>query len=205
MKSNVMLLKSMSIKIGTFIFSIILLVSLLMNSPLSKENILKYLSSSIVVTSIIIIFINRFFWKNILSFFSKYKWIWPFFEQYECPILYEKYNCLIKYEWPKGVFGEKNSTIKIFQTYTSVTIDLYTDEIKSRSLISEIVKENDEFILYYTYRTNPKAKYLEKNKSQYGGCRIVLDSITSEGANKNVEGIYWTTSKTKGDMSLSSI
>ncbi|PZL72161.1 hypothetical protein CI088_11170 [Enterococcus plantarum] len=204
MKSNVTLLKSISIKIGTFIFGIVLFGNFLIKGSLSIESALECLSTSIVITSIIIVLINRFFWKNILKFLSKNKWIWAFFEQYECPILYEKYNCLVKYEYPLGCFGEKNATVKISQTYTSVTIDLYTDEIKSRSLISEIVKECDEFILYYTYRTNPKAQYLDNNKGQHGGCRIVLDSITNEDANKNIEGVYWTTSKTKGDMSLSS-
>lgn len=203
MKSNVMLLKSIGITIVSSIFGIMLTLSLFIHHSLSIENTIEILSISIVTTSVLIIIINRFFWKNMLKLLSKNKWVWTFFEKYECPILCEKYNCLIKYEWPEGTFGEKNTIIKISQTYTSVSIDLITDEIKSRSLIAEIVKENDEFILYYTYRTNPKAQYLDGNKAQYGGCRIVLDSITEDYANKSIEGIYWTTSKTKGDMFLS--
>lgn len=202
MKSNVDLLKSIGIKLGTMIFSIVIFILLLKNPTLSREIILKCLSATIVVVSILVVLIERFFWKDILKKLSKSKWIWTFFDHYECPVLQEEYKCLIKYEWPAGTFGEKDAVIKVSQTYTSITIELITDEIKSRSLISEIVKENDEFILYYTYRTNPKAQFLDINRGQYGGARIVLNSIVDNDANSKIEGVYWTTSKTKGDIFL---
>lgn len=203
MKSNIKLLKSIGIKIGTLIFGLMLFTYLLFQPSLLRETVLSFLSLSIAVTSVLAVLIDRFFWKKILTVLSKYKWIWTFFEQYECPILCEEYKCIIKYEWPEGNFLEKKATIKISQTYTSISINLYTDEIKSSSLVSEIVKENNEFVLYYTYITNPKAYFLNGNQGQYGGCKVVLDSITDKDANQAIEGIYWTTSKTKGDISLS--
>lgn len=115
MKSNVMLLKSIGIKIVSSIFCIMLTLSLFIHHSLSIENILEILSISIVTTSVLIIIINRFFWKNMLKLLSKNKGVWTFFEQYECPILCEKYNCLIQYEWPEGTFGKKKLLLKFLK------------------------------------------------------------------------------------------
>lgn len=201
MKSNLMVLKDLGIELCILIFSILLVCGYFIKIP-SIENIVKFLEVSVTITTIMLGIINFILWKKILRFISKHKLIYQFLEKYECPILYEKYSCLIEYECPKGTKMSKESIIKINQKYTSISITLYTNEIDSSSVTAEIVKENDQFILYYIYKTNTKAKYLEKNKAQHGGCRIALDSIMEANSNKEIKGIYWTTSNTMGDMTL---
>ena len=58
------------------------------------------------------------------------------------------------------------------------------------------MNENGEYVLYYTYITNPKSRYSTDNPVQYGTCRM---TIQSDGL---LTGNYWTTRKTKGDITF---
>ena len=167
----------------------------------SFDTLVSIVGYSIAITSLLLKLIDRYFWKNILLFLSKYRWLWEYFADYEVPILKNEYNCTIKYEWD-GKKGEKQSQIEIIQTYSSINVTLITDEIRSDSIISEIKKQDNTFILYYIYNTSPKAEFNSVNPAQYGGCKIVLDSITKSISNQNLSGSYWTTSKTIGDIIL---
>lgn len=203
MNDSIEKLKDLSVIVLNFWFWLIFGISLIF-IPLSLDMGMKILSISILLTTVSIIIIEKILWKNILMFLSKYEWLWALTEKYDCPILKKEYDCLIEYEWPKGVRGTKKSTIKISQTYSKISVYLSTNEIESKTITSEIVKENEEFVLYYNYRTHPMAKYIDGNKPQYGGCRLVLNSVQDIDSNKRIRGIYWTTSQTKGDMTLTS-
>lgn len=201
MKSNVNNLGHIGVKIYLMMISISTLLLFLTLGTISRTAFLNIVSWSIVLTSIILVIIEKIFWKKILLYFSKHPFFWQFLEKYEVPILKERYTCIIKYEW-QGIKGQKKVEIDVNQTYTNIEVIVRTDEIRSDSVISEITKENNTFVLYYIYRTNPKSEFSESNPSQLGGCRIDLDSITKINANDKLEGKYWTTSKTIGDMDL---
>ncbi len=202
MKKNIDLLKELGIKFFITIFSLSTLFLFFLKENVSRDYMLNILSSSIFITTIFIILLDKCLWKKILLFLSRYDFLWCLFEKYEVPILKNKYECLIKYEWPEGVIGEKKAFIEIKQTYSSINITLITDEIRSDSIVSEIVKQGEVFILFYIYKTNPKAIYHKDNPSQLGGCKIILDSIIDNESNSKLHGKYWTTSKTIGDMEL---
>jgi hypothetical protein len=74
-----------------------------------------------------------------------------------------------------------------------------TDINRSTNITSQLLKENDEFILYYTYITNPQSTVRATNPIQYGTTRILVEDVD------DMQGVYWTTSQTTGDIFISSV
>lgn len=189
MEKNISKLRNLAIKMFTTITLVFLIIF----------DIRTSLEVSLIVTGLVILTIDKVLWKPILHFLSKYNILWHFIEDYETPILKEKYQCKIKSKY-NGI--EKDAILKIEQTYTSINVSLKTDEIESNAIISEIKKVNNQFVLYYIYVTNPKMAIRDKNPTQLGGCRIKLQTLKDNDANEKLDGIYWTTSQSTGDMEL---
>lgn len=94
------------------------------------------------------------------------------------------------------VLTKKEAMIKINQSLLSTKVKIFTNEITSNTITSNIVYENGEYVLYYTYITNPKSKYSRENPIQYGTCRVISKSESE------LQGSYWTTRQTIGDIYL---
>ena len=75
------------------------------------------------------------------------------------PHIEGEYEAEINYLYKGG--GKKESTVNIKQTFLTVNVELKSDEMTSNSITGDIVEEDGKKILYYSYRTNPKA-FLEK-------------------------------------------
>ncbi len=121
------------------------------------------------------------------------KVLWRYNPLLKMPKFKKEYGGLLKYNYD-SIPGEKNIDIIISQTLTSTNVTIKTDEITSNSITSELVEENNQYILYYTYVTQPKSEYLDNNPIQYGTGKLLIDNVDE------FNGIYWTTSKTKGDI-----
>ncbi|MDO5690080.1 MAG: hypothetical protein Q4G61_07510 [Tissierellia bacterium] len=142
------------------------------------------ISESIGYSMMFIILFERLLWR--LNPISK------------LPKLKKNYSGILKYKFNDNE-GEKKVKLSVNQTYLTVTVKLYTDEITSKTLTSELLEENGEYILVYTYQTNPKSAYSENNPIQIGTCKLSVINDSS------LEGVYWTNRKTIGDLSLTSI
>lgn len=70
--------------------------------------------------------------------------------------------------------GVKDVIVLIKQSPLSIDIAFTTNEIKSDSIIGNIVKENSQYILFYTYITTPSSQYSKDNPIQRGTCRLEL-------------------------------
>ncbi|WP_025729712.1 hypothetical protein [Heyndrickxia ginsengihumi] len=123
------------------------------------------------------------------------KWIWKLNPLEKTPKLHKRYNGILEYNF-KGNYGKKNIEVYVRQSLFRLNIQLVSDEIVSSTITSKIVEENDNYVLYYTYITNPKSKFSDENPIQYGTCRFIIDDP------KKLNGIYWTSRKTKGDIYL---
>lgn len=146
-------------------------------------NIIKYLSQSIGITVILMFIYEHWLWK--------YKWIiWT-----KVPRLKQNYGVIIEYCY-NGKNGKKECECKIKQTLLTTNISIYTDEIVSHSFLSNIVFENEQCFLIYSYITNPKDKYSSKNPMKFGTCRLLIKDEDT------LEGIYWTSGGTTGDICL---
>ena len=79
--------------------------------------------------------------------------------------LEKEYDGIIKYEF-NGSRGTKNVDIEISQTLTTINISIKSNEITSNSITSELIEENNQFVLYYTYITHPKNEFSDINPIQ---------------------------------------
>lgn len=125
------------------------------------------------------------------------KWIWKWkilriigFES--IPVLCSSYRGYIQYNY--NGLGKKDIEFDIKQTLFSIKLKMITDINKSYSITGKVIKENDEFVLYYTYITNPHSSVRQENPIQYGTTRIIIEDV------ENLHGIYWTSSNTSGDV-----
>ena len=137
------------------------------------------------------------------------KWIWYYCFWENTPRFAKKYKGEIHYT--RDPCGTKEAEIFIEQTLFSTCVKIKTDEITSDSITSELIEEHGAWFLYYTYITNPKAEFSEKNPVQYGAVRFEIEKSKYDFKTwflkykmpiVRLEGKYWTTSKTIGDMIL---
>jgi hypothetical protein len=104
------------------------------------------------------------------------------------------YSGRIKYRYNGG--GSKSITATVKQSLLSVTVCVSTNEIASHSTSCTIMDDGSETVLFYTYMTMPKSQYSANNPIVYGACRL---SLATKG---KLNGIYWTSGGTYGDIEL---
>lgn len=169
------------ITIGLWTAIVLFILRYLITKPTELYDIFGCVGEAIGISVILVGFYERFLWKH--NPFEK------------TPRIAGVYAGVLEYEY-HGASGKKDASIKIQQTLLTVNLRITTDEITSNTVVSSLIKENEESILYYTYVTNPKSKYSKDNPIKYGTCRLIID-------NKNeLHGIYWTSGKTNGDITL---
>lgn len=131
-------------------------------------------------------------YATIFSFVYE-KWLWKYNCFLKIPKLKVKYFGVIEYnfnDYPK----KKDVVIFVKQSLLSVNVKIETDQITSKSITSELIEEDGGYVLYYTYRTNPLNRVIEKNPIQFGTCRLLLEDVN------HFHGQYWTSNKTRGDI-----
>lgn len=166
-----------AIYIALAVFGICMLIS----PPKSFRDFTGYTGISVSITVVISILYE--------------KWAWKLNPLEKTPKLYGKYNGILKYNY-KGKIGNKEIEVFVKQSLFHLKILLISDEIISSTITSKIIEENGNYVLYYTYITNPKSKFSDENPIQLGTCRFIIDDP------KTLRGIYWTNRKTKGDIYL---
>ena len=129
----------------------------------------------------------------IMTVYEKVLWKWNPLEK--TPKIFGEYSAVLEYEFD-GKIQKKKIKIIVEQSLLSTSIKIVTNEITSNSITSNFVNEKGEYVLYYTYITNPKSRYSTENPIQYGTCRM---TIQSDGL---LSGNYWTTRKTRGDITF---
>lgn len=136
---------------------------------------------AISVTSIIIALYDKLLWH-----------INPFDST---PRLKGNYIGKLIYDY-NGQRKRKDIKVNITQTSLKVIVKITTNEITSNTITSDLIEENGECVLYYTYLTNPSSQHSAQNPIQHGTCRLIQ-------TDKNkLEGQYWTSRKTIGDIKL---
>lgn len=125
------------------------------------------------------------------------KWLWKFNPFEKTPKIMGKYSGVIEYSYNEKN-EKKKAEIEIKQSLLSISVKITTNEITSNSITSYIVFENGEYVLYYTYITNPKSKHSQTNPIQRGTCRLT-------NKNEDLVGTYWTSRQTIGDITFNRI
>lgn len=138
--------------------------------------------------------------------FDKYLWRWwPF-----SPVLSNRPNIsgtwkvllVSDYKNPDTlkVVDPKICYMRIYQTYSKLSMRLMTDESSSEILAASVQQTTaDGFRVIGVYMNEPKVLIHGKSPIHYGGI-----SLSIQGSPPNsLEGSYWTTRKTCGEMTLS--
>lgn len=129
----------------------------------------------------------------IMALYDKLLWrINPFDST---PRLKGNYTGKLLYDY-NGQRKRKDIRVTIEQTSLKVSVKITTNEITSNTITSDLIEENGEYVLYYTYLTNPRSQYSTQNPIQHGTCRLIQTD------KDKLEGQYWTSRKTIGDIKL---
>lgn len=157
-------------------------------------NLVKILSSSVGIETILIGVFVKFLWK----FRFLQDWFVPF------PNLNGTYQGTIQTTWIDTITGERPAPIPailtIKQSFTHISCVMRTEEMTSFSFISDfILDENNQLKqLSYSYNSQPKQIVIERSPQHYG--TIVFDIIEEEKI--KLIGYYWTGRKTTGNIEM---
>ena len=162
----------------------IFVVLCLFFKPNGVGEIINYIGYSSFVTLIVWSAYEMFLWK-----------LNPFIK---IPRIYGKYKGTLVSSYD-NYENEKEISVDIKQTYSTISIVAKTNEITSKSVACNFYFDNGEKILYYNYVTNPQSKYRDKNPVQDGACKLIILNVNE------IEGNYWTSQKTVGDLKLKRI
>ncbi len=186
-----------------------------------KYNLGRYITA-IVVLSIALFLIIAFF-RNNLSFssletiweditttitvvalvctlFVSWAWKWRLFQGWLVP-----FPCLSG-KWVgeiKSTYNSENNLIPvevvIKHHFFNIQIKIKTDESSSISTCGSFDIDEDRGLkqLIYSYQNNPKATVRERSEIHYGTTRLEISDDTNV-----LEGEYWTSRKTTGDIKL---
>ena len=186
-----------------------------------KYNLSRYISVIVVLT--VSIFLGTAFFRDNLSFsnintiwddiattisivtfictlFVTNAWKWKVFQGWLVP-----FPCLSgmwRGEIKSTYNSEMNSipvNVTIRHSFFNIQIKIKTGESSSISICGsfDIDEERGLKQLIYSYQNNPKATIREKSEIHYGTTRLEI----SDNA-KTLEGEYWTTRKTTGDVKI---
>ena len=135
-------------------------------------------------------------------------WGWRVFPWETVPRLKKHYKGTVQYD-RNNEQKEKNVEIFVSQGLDSLSVKFATDEITSSSIAYDFIEENNAWILYYVYITNPHASHSKKNPIQRGAVRLELEKpelgffaklFKCYTPVKKIDGSYWTSGKATGDL-----
>jgi SMODS-associating 2TM, beta-strand rich effector domain len=143
----------------------------------------------------------------ILSFvFAKWLWRWPIFRGWLVPLpdLQGTWAGQIDSNWKDPTTGYHIEAVPIMlvirQTFLTISCALFTKESESYSTVAQISVEEDSdtFYLRYNYTNRPKATMRERSMIHDGAVRLRIISVPE----RLLEGEFWTSRCTAGDLSL---
>jgi hypothetical protein len=138
--------------------------------------------------------------------FTKWAWRLPVFKNWLVPFpdLQGTWRGTLESTWIDPTTSQKIPaeavTLVIRQTFSNISCVMYTNESYSYSTTAQI-NEDDEsgiFCLSYNYTNRPRAN-LRDRSAIHDGAAILKVVLKPQ---KKLEGVYWTSRKTTGDLNL---
>jgi hypothetical protein len=173
-----------------FVTYIILFLSTQDLESVNFEKALSHISTTITINIIVwTIFIN-WAWKWKIF----YPWLVPF------PNISGEWDGTLKSNWKNKSFEPIPTEIKITQTFFNVQIRIKTNESTSYSTAASFDIDKDRGLqqLFYSYLNTPKSSVRERSEIHYGTTLLNFEGFKVE----EIEGEYWTSRKTTGEIKL---
>src|SRR3989339_321170 len=138
--------------------------------------------------------------------FTNWAWRLPIFKGWLVPFpdLQGTWKGTLKSTWIDPATSQKiqpkDVMLVIKQTFSNISCVMYTDESNSFSNTAQINQDDDSgiFRLSYNYINRSKANVRDRSAIHDGAA--ILKVITEP--EKSLEGEYWTSRKTTGDISV---
>lgn len=141
----------------------------------------------------------------ILFVFTKWAWKWPVFRGWLVPFpnLQGTWEGTLKSTW-KNEEGETLPPIPMIlvikQTFSSISCVLYTQESNSYSTTAQINEDDSSGVLRLTYNYTNRSQATIRDRSPIHDGAAILR--ISEKPELCLEGEYWTSRQTTGDIKL---
>ena len=142
--------------------------------------------------------INIIFWVVFIKWLWKLKIFYPWLVQ--APDLSGNWKGLIKSNWTGGTVEPIPVNVVISQTFLNVQVSMKTEESRSFSIGAsfDIDKERGQQQLFYSYLNTPKSGVRDRSQIHYGSTLLIFDGFNVG----EMEGEYWTSRETTGDIQL---
>lgn len=138
--------------------------------------------------------------------FDRYLWKWwPFYPLLtDRPDISGTWEVLLISDYVNPDTGKvvdpKICYMRIYQTYSKISMRLMTDESSSEIVAASVHQSTaDGFRVVGVYVNEPKILIHERSPIHYGGISLAIQGKPPS----TLEGSYWTTRKTRGEMKLS--
>lgn len=169
---------------------IILFVATQDISDIDIKKVFSLTSTTITINTIIWVIFIKWLWKCRLF----YPWLVPF------PNLSGEWTGTILSNWKEKKLDPIETEVYINQTFFHTQIKIKTGESKSNSIGAtfDIDKERGISQLIYSYMNTPKSGVRHRSEIHYG-----TTALSFEGFDViNLEGEYWTSRETTGEIHL---
>ena len=132
--------------------------------------------------------------------FNKWWWKWKPLNWLSggMPVLAKRYKGKIRFSWDDKD-QERDTEIRIEQSFLTVKVKLGTDESFSNSVTATIKEENGSKMLVYTYLNMPRAELQNRSVIHYGTAMLNIDNP------KHITGNYYTTRLSRGSMDFEAV
>jgi SMODS-associating 2TM, beta-strand rich effector domain len=142
----------------------------------------------------------------LLAAFDNWLWRVPALQGWfvKRPHLWGTWRVTLKSTWTDPATGQEVAPITGFmlvrQTYSTVTMTLFTAESSSVFVADELALDTDgRFAVFAVYRNEPKAAVRHRSPIHYGAMKLVVQG-SDPSAMTTIEGVYWTDRLTRGDI-----
>lgn len=138
----------------------------------------------------------------LFAVFDKWVWKWWFVPSLvQRPVIHGTWHGHLKSNWispdadkPDGLY---EAFLVVTQTFTTLQISLITEQSKSRSVISDVVKNtDDDFSVFYHYGNTPNVHIRDGSPIHMGGVSFEVFDVRPS----KLEGEYWTSRNSGGSL-----
>jgi hypothetical protein len=142
--------------------------------------------------------INIIIWTIFVKWLWKWKIFYPWLIQF--PDLSGEWEGQIKSNYPNKQDEIIPITVIIYQNFFNIQVKIKTKESKSYSIGAsfDIDKDRGQQQLFYSYLNTPNSNVRNRSEIHYGSTILNFDGCNV----KKLEGEYWTTRETTGEIKL---